>query len=134
MRAVVGVGAGLALLVVPAAFTASTAMHPELGARLAGMGEHGVVNLRSQAAKGRLCWTFGLPMTKGITGASIHKGAKGVVVVRLGKSYAKKGCTSASTMTLEHLESSPGAYWVFVDTKGHPGELRGKLFAGMAHM
>ena len=24
--------------------------------------------------------------------------------------------------------------WVWVDTKGHPGELRGKLFAGMAHM
>jgi hypothetical protein len=23
---------------------------------------------------------------------------------------------------------------VWVDTKGHPGDLRGKLFAGMAHM
>jgi hypothetical protein len=37
-------------------------------------------------------------------------------------------------MTLEHLETKPTTYWVFVDTKGHPGELRGKLFAGMAHM
>jgi len=37
-------------------------------------------------------------------------------------------------MVVEHLEAKPATYWVFVDTKGHPGELRGKLFAGMAHM
>ena len=37
-------------------------------------------------------------------------------------------------MTLEHLESTPATYSVWVDTKGHPGDLRGKLFAGMAHM
>jgi hypothetical protein len=109
-------------------------MHPELGARLAGMGEHGVVNLQVQAKQKRLCWTFDLPSTTGMTGASIHTGKNGVVLVRLGKAYAKKGCTSAAEMALEHLESKPSAYWVFVDTKGHPGDLRGKLFAGMAHM
>lgn len=117
-----------------AALAGSAAMHPELGARLSGMGEHGIVNLQAQASKGKLCWTFELPTTKGITGASIHKGTSAVVLVRLGASYLRKGCAAASAMTLEHLESSPGTYSVFVDTKGHPGELRGRLFAGMAHM
>ena len=56
------------------------------------------------------------------------------MLVRLGSSYTRKGCAHATAMTLEHLESKPGDYWVFVDTKGHPGDLRGRLFAGMAHM
>jgi CHRD domain len=109
-------------------------MHPELGARLSGMGEHGVVNIQVKAKQGKLCWAFELPSTTGITAASIHVGAKGVVLVKLGKTYSKKGCTKATAMTLEHLSTSPGKYWVWVDTKGHPGDLRGKLFAGMAHM
>jgi hypothetical protein len=121
-------------LAVPAALAGRVAMHPELGARLSGMGEHGVVNLQVQATKGKLCWTFDLPTTKGITGASIHKGTTAVVLVRLGTTYLRKSCAAASAMTLEHLESAPGKYSVFVDTKGHPGDLRGRLFAGMAHM
>ncbi len=131
-RLVLAAGAAL-VVVVPAAFAASVGMHSVLGARLSGMGEHGVVNLQSDAKKGKLCWAFDLP-TKGITGASIHQGAKGVVVVRLGKIYAAKGCTQAAGMALEHVESAPGSYSVWVDTKGHPGDLRGKLFVGMAHM
>ena len=133
LRVCLAAGAGLAV-VAPAALAGSTGMHPKLAARLAGMGEHGVVNLSANAKTKRLCWTFDLPTTKGITRASIHAGQKGPVLVRLGKTYAKKGCTKASEMTLEHLESKPSAYWVFVDTKGHPGDLRGRLFAGMAHM
>jgi hypothetical protein len=125
---------GASALAVPAALAGSAAMHPELGARLSGMGEHGIVNLQVQATKGKLCWTFDLPTTKGITGASIHKGTTAVVLVRFGASYLRKGCATASAMTLQHLESSPSKYAVFVDTKGHPGELRGRLFAGMAHM
>lgn len=126
---VVTVGAALAF----AASALPATMHPVLGARLAGMGEHGIVNLQVKSKSGQICWTFDLT-TKGITGASIHAGQKGVMLVSLGKTYVKKGCTKASAMTLEHLETKPGSYWVFVDTKGHPGDLRGKLFAGMAHM
>src|SRR5712692_8668364 len=89
------------VVAVPAGTAARTsAMHPELGARLAGMGEHGVVNLQAKAKSGQLCWTFELA-TKGITGASIHKGRKGPVLVRLGKTYVKKGCVKASAMILE---------------------------------
>ena len=107
-------------------------MHPQLGAKLAGMGERGIVNLRSNAAKGKLCWTFELK-TKGITGASIRD-AHGMKIAELGMHYAAKSCDAVATKALNLIESKPGAYWVWVDTKGHPGELRGKLFAGMAHM
>ncbi len=130
---VTGLIAGLAFA-VPAGVAAGTAMHPVLAARLAGMGEHGVVNLQSDATKRRLCWTFELPTTSGVTGASIRAGAKNVVLIRLGRSFARKGCVKASAMTLEHLEAAPRSYRVWVDTKGHPGDLRGVVFAGMAHM
>jgi len=128
----VAAAAATAAIAVPVALASQ--MHPVLGAHLAGMGEHGVANLQLKAKSGQLCWAFELPTTKGITGTSIHTGSKGPVLIKLGKSYTATGCTKAPAMTLEHLETKPGTYWVFVDTKGHPGDLRGKLFAGMAHM
>jgi hypothetical protein len=133
LRIFLGTMAGCAAL-APAAVAAGTGMHPELGARLAGMGERGVVNLQVKAKAGKVCWVFELPSTKGITKTAIHTGKNGPVLLRLGKKYTRKGCTKASEMTLQHLETKPAKYWVFVDTKGHPGDLRGKLFAGMAHM
>ena len=132
-RVAPGIAMTVAAALVFAASALPATMHPVLAARLAGMGEHGIVNLQVKSKAGQVCWTFDLT-TKGITGASIHTGQNGPVLVSLGKTYAKKGCTKASAMTLEHLETKPGSYWVFVDTKGHPGDLRGKLFAGMAHM
>ena len=48
--AVLALGAGAAPL--------ADTMHPQLGAKLTGMGEHGIVNLQSKVAKGQLCWTF----------------------------------------------------------------------------
>jgi hypothetical protein len=36
-------------------------------------------------------------------------------------------------MALDELEAKPGSYNVWVDSKGHPGDLRGTLFVGMAH-
>jgi hypothetical protein len=107
-------------------------MHPVLGARLAGMGEHGIVNFQSMAAKGRLCWTFSLS-TKGVTGASIRDAA-GMIVAKLGAGYAAKSCGAVTKKALALIETKPAKYTVWVDTKGHPGDLRGKLFAGMAHM
>lgn len=118
--------------VLVGAGTALAAMHAELGAKLSGMGQHGIVNLQSNAAKGKLCWTFEVP-TKGITGSSIRDAA-GMKVAELGMHYSAKGCGAVATKTLDAIESKPGSYWVWVDTKAHMGELRGKLFAGMAHM
>jgi hypothetical protein len=111
---------------------ASAAMHATLGAHLSGMGEHGIVNLQSNAAKGKLCWTFELT-TKGVTGASIRDTA-GMKVAELGMHYTAKGCDAVAKKTLDMIESKPGSYAVWVDTKGHPGDLRGKLVAGMVHM
>jgi len=130
-RQLVG-GAAAALALLGTSVAAADTMHPRLAARLQGMGEHGIVNLQSQASTGRLCWTFELH-TKGVTAASIRD-AHGMIVARLGKSYRAKSCAHVTAKALRLIEAKPAAYRVWVDTKGHPGELRGALFAGMAHM
>ena len=106
-------------------------MHPVLGAKLAGMGEHGVVNFKSMA-NSKLCWTFDVP-TKGVTSASIRD-RHGMVVVKLGATYARKSCTTVKAAVLGSIDRKPSSFVVWLDTKGHPGDLRGKLFAGMAEM
>lgn len=107
-------------------------MHPELGARLAGMGEHGIVNLRAHATQHRLCWTFRLHVMHPL-GATVRD-THGMMVARLGHMYRARGCAMVPKKSLALIESRPGRYRVWVATKGHPGALRGKLFAGMAHM
>ncbi len=129
-RFAVAVAAAAALAAVPVA-TAGT-MHPELGARLSGMGEHGIVNLQARAAKNQLCWKFELHVMHPL--AATVRDAHGMIVARLGHMYSAKGCGTVAQTALRLLESKPASYWVWVATKGHPGDLRGKLFAGMAHM
>jgi hypothetical protein len=107
-------------------------MHPTLGAKLSGMGEHGIVNLQAHAAKNQLCWKFELT-TMHVLDATIRD-KQGMTVARLGHMYSAKGCAMVAKKALRLIESKPGSYSVWVATKGHPGDLRGKLFAGMAHM
>jgi hypothetical protein len=107
-------------------------MYPQLGAHLSGMGEHGIVNLTLKAPKHEICWTFDIP-TKGATAASVRD-THGMTVAKLGSTYAKKGCAMVARNAVTLIETSPTKYRVWVDTKGHPGDLRGALFAGMAHM
>jgi hypothetical protein len=122
-----------AALVASAVAAASAGgMHPHLAARLSGMGEHGIVNLTSKSSQGKLCWSFDVP-TKGILRASVRD-AHGMKVAELGMHYSAKGCGAVKKAALELLESHPARYRVWIDTKGHPGDLRGKLFVGMAHM
>src|SRR5690242_18504548 len=116
--------AGVAAAGVLGAATAGAAtMHPVLAARLAGMGEHGVVNFQSNASKGQLCWTFDV-RTDGVTSASIRDSA-GMLVAKLGPAYKAKSCTAVPMRALEMIETRPGSYRVWVDTKAHMGELRG---------
>jgi hypothetical protein len=120
------------VLAVGSGVAAADTMHPELGARLSGMGEHGIVNLTLKSAQHEICWTFDIP-TKNPTAASVRD-AHGMVIAKLGSKYSKKGCAMAAKQAVTSLESSPAKYAVWVNTKAHTGELRGKLFAGMAHM
>jgi hypothetical protein len=123
---------GVMLLALGVGAASADTMHPTLGARLSGMGEHGIVNLTLKSAKHELCWTFDIP-TKGVTAASVRD-AHGMIVAKLGSTYAKKGCAMAAKIAITRIETSPTKYRVWVDTKGHPGDLRGALFVGMAHM
>ena len=107
-------------------------MHPRLAARLSGMGERGIVNLQAHAKTHRLCWTFDLHVTH-LLGATVRD-KHGMIVARLGHMYRAQGCAMVPKQSLALIETKPGRYWVWVATKGHPGELRGRLFAGMAHM
>src|SRR5690242_17346793 len=117
-RALLALASAALCLGVAAAAQADT-MHPQLAARLSGMGEHGIVNLRSDVDKHRLCWTFEVP-TKGITAASIRD-AHGMTVAHLGMHYTAKSCGMVAAKALGLLEAKPKAYWVWLDTKGHPG-------------
>ena len=122
--------AAATLAVVPAA--AAGTMHPEFGAHLSGMGEMGIVNLTAHSTGHRLCWTFRLHV-RHLVGATVRD-RHGMIVARLGHMYRAKGCAMVPKKSLDLLETEPGHYWVWVATKGHPGELRGRLHAGMAHM
>ena len=122
--------AAAALAAVPVA-TAGM-MHSELGAHLSGMGETGIVNLTAHSKTHRLCWKFQLH-TMHVLGATVRD-KHGMIVARLGRVYRAKGCATVPKKSLELIETKPGNYRVWVATKGHPGDLRGKLFAGMAHM
>ena len=127
-----GVAGVVAAGALGAAVASGATMHPVLAAKLAGMGEHGIVNFQSNATKGQLCWTFDV-MTDGVTSASIRD-TGGMIVAKLGPAYKAKSCAAVPMKALEMIESKPGSYRVWVDTKAHMGELRGTLFAGMAHM
>jgi hypothetical protein len=133
MRSITMLAAGaLGALALGAGAAQADTMHPVLGAKLSGMGEHGIVNLQPDAGKGRLCWTFAVS-TRGITGASIRDSA-GMVVAKLGSAYRAKSCATVPAKALGLIDAKPARYAVWLDTRGHPGDLRGKLFAGTAHM
>jgi hypothetical protein len=111
---------------------AAGSMTPVFGARLSGMGDHGIVNFHSYASKHRLCWAFDL-MVHGATGATIRD-ANGMVVAKLGNGYHARSCATVKANALALIESHPARYRVWVGTKGHPGDVRGKLVRGMVHM
>ena len=129
-RLAAAAAAAAALALVPIA-TAGM-LHPELGAHLSGMGETGVVNLTAHSKTHQLCWKFQLH-TMHVLAATIRDRQR-MKVANLGHMYRAEGCAMVPKMSLQLIEEKPGHYRVWVATKGHPGELRGKLFAGMAHM
>jgi hypothetical protein len=140
------VGIALAAILAPAAFALPRAMHPTLGATLAGKNEvpkgsptaHGIVNLNLKAGAGQVCWTFELAGVSKPLAAHIHKGRAGVsgpVFIPLGKAYKAKGCAAAPKKMIEAVETDPNAFYVNVHNAKYPaGVVRGTLVAGMVHM
>lgn len=131
-RTVIVAGLAAATALATASLALAGMMHPTLGAHLSGMGEHGIVNLQSHESKGQLCWKFQLSVMH-VTDATVRD-KSGMIVAHLGHMYSPHGCAMVSKMALQSIEEKPSSYWVWVATAKHPGELRGKLFAGMAHM
>jgi hypothetical protein len=137
------IGCGVAAASLAAALTAgaaTTSGTTKLEARLRGGNEvpraaaanRGRVELRLTPSSGKVCWQFSLTKIDGkAMQAHIHKGAKGVsgnVVVPLGGTYKREGCTTAAKSLVRAILRKPGAYYVNVHNAKHPaGAMRGQL-------
>ena len=140
-KAVIGVAVlVVSLVAVFAASSATTAM-TKLEATLNGKADgapktnKGKAEVRLNAATGKVCWEFTLAKIDGKPNqAHIHKGKAGVagnVVVPLGASYKRQGCTSAAKSLVKAILKSPGSYYVNVHNAKHPaGAMRGQLTRG----
>ena len=131
MKALV-VAVAAAAVAIGAGTARGDTMHPVLVEKLRRHGRARRRQLAVEGGEGPALLDVSL-MTKGITGASVRD-APGMAVAKLGPAYKAKGCGAVPMKALNLIESKPASYTVWVDTKGHPGDLRGKLFAGMAHM
>jgi hypothetical protein len=92
----------------------------------------GRVELTLNAKTGRVCWDFKLAHIDGKpTQAHIHKGRRGVsgnVIVPLGGTFKREGCTTAAKATVKSILRSPAGFYVNVHNAKHPlGAMRGQL-------
>ncbi len=112
---------------------ASATMHPELGAKLSGMGMSGVVNLQSNTTKDELCWTFTLAAS-GITGRLDPR--RGGDVDRQARIDVRQEGLRDDLEDGTRRDRSDARLLPRLGRHEelHPGDLRGTLFAGMAEM
>ena len=140
-KAVIGVAVMVVSLVAVFAASATTTATTKLEANLNGKADgapktnKGKAEVRLNAATGKVCWEFTLAKIDGKPNqAHIHKGKAGVagnVVVPLGASYKRQGCTSAAKSLVKAILKSPGSYYVNVHNAKHPaGAMRGQLTRG----
>jgi hypothetical protein len=92
----------------------------------------GTAELTLNTTTGKVCWEFKLAKIDGkATQAHIHKGKAGVsgnVVVPLGGTYKRQGCTTASKALVKSIAGHPSSYYVNVHNAKHPlGAMRGQL-------
>jgi hypothetical protein len=130
----------LALVGVLAANAAASAKTTKFEISLKGTNEKpaaaasnkGKVELTLNTATGKVCWEFKLAKIDGKPNqAHIHKGKAGVsgnVVVPLGATYKRQGCTSAAKSLVRSIAGHPALYYVNVHNAKHPaGAMRGQL-------
>ncbi len=100
---------------------------------------HAVIRLNAKTLK--VCWAFsalkltpkdGLSTTP--AAAHIHVGAAGVagaIVVPLGTSFTRRGCTTTTKPIMDAILANPKAYYVNVHNASYPaGAVRGQLKKG----
>jgi hypothetical protein len=136
VRRFIAVGV-LVAAIVPAFAFGSAAKTVKLEAKLAGKNEvpkadGGSGEASIQITGTKVCWQFtNLKNVAGATASHIHKGAAGVsgpVVVPLGASFKKTGCTTAPASMAKAILAKPSAYYVNVHTPKFPnGAARGQL-------
>ncbi|HET7555759.1 MAG TPA: CHRD domain-containing protein [Gaiellaceae bacterium] len=138
-RAIIGLGVSLlALVAVLVASAATSATKFEVALKgsnespAAAASNKGTVELTLNAKTGKVCWDFKLGHIDGKPNqAHIHKGRRGVsgnVVVPLGATYKREGCTTASKALVRSILRSPGGFYVNVHNAKHPlGAMRGQL-------
>ena len=140
------VAAPAALAAKPTTPTANGTGGKALVAKLSGANEvpqantadrgHAVIRLNAKTLK--VCWSFsalkltpkpGLSATP--TSAHIHVGVAGVpgdVVVPLGTSFSRNGCTTATKAVIDAILANPKGYYVNVHNASYPGgAVRGQL-------
>lgn len=142
MRRFVLVVSVLAMGLVPAVAVGSGDSATTLKATLTGSAEvptpgapngTGLARLTLNGTTGRVCWTFSALMNLGgaPNSAHIHKGKSGKagnVVVPLGATYRRQGCTMASTQLVQQILAHPGRYYVNVHNAAYrEGAARGQL-------
>jgi len=140
-KAIIGlVVSALALVGVLAASAATSATGTKFEVALKGSNEapaapasnKGKVELTLNAKTGKVCWQFKLAHVDGAPNqAHIHKGKRGVsgnVVIPLGGTYKRQGCTTASKSLVKSIVKTPAGFYVNVHNAKHPlGAMRGQL-------
>jgi hypothetical protein len=76
----------------------------------------------------RACWRLtGLGSTAGLRAATVHRGAHGPVVLRLGRRFHRSGCVSVPSAVADTLANRPGTLWLTVTRRDHRATRRGRL-------
>lgn len=103
--------------------------------------DRGNVVIRLNAKTLKVCWSFSALKLTALGAASatpaashIHVGAAGVagaVVVPLGASFARSGCTTTTKPVIDAIIANPKGYYVNVHNASYPnGAIRGQLKKG----
>jgi CHRD domain len=142
-RALIALVVGVSLVAVYAAGAVTNAGTTKLETNLRGPNERpaapatnkGKVEVRLTPSTGKVCWEFKIRKIDGkAMQAHIHKGGRrvaGNVVVPLGGSYHRQGCTTAAKSLVRSIVNHPGSYYVNVHNAKHPlGAMRGQLARG----